>query len=199
MKKFNFAVKALLGMALIASVATACGNDTTELPAPVVINTEATAQGCRIAYVDGDSILRGYILAQELNRQSEQMMSQLQLHYNSSMQELQAMANQIEQKRQNNIYLSEVTFQADVNNLNQRQQQAEQRFQNQQMQVQQTMAQAQARLNDSINNCVEAFNATAQFDAILFKESGIYFNPALDITGPVLQMLNARYQASQAQ
>lgn len=185
-------------MAVAATGAISCNNaeetaSTAVIEAPAA--TEAPA-GCRIAYFDADSVLRAYRLAQELNAESQRLMNQLQQNANVRQQELQALAAQIEQKRQNNIYLSEVTFQQDVNNLQTRQAQAEQHLNAQQEQLSRVMAAAQARLNDSLNNCVRDINAVLGYDAILFRESGVYFNPALDITDQIITVLNARYNAS---
>ncbi len=197
MNKLKFAVKGLLAMAVAATGAVSCNNaeKTPEAVVAAPTVTEAPA-GCRIAYFDADSVLRAYRLAQELNAESQRLMNQLQQNANVRQQELQAMAAQIEQKRQNNIYLSEVTFQQDVNNLQNRQAQAEQHLNAQQEQLSRVMAAAQARLNDSLNNCVRDINAVLGYDAILFRESGVYFNPALDITDQIITVLNARYDAS---
>lgn len=202
MKKITFAVNSLLAAAVAFAGAVSCSDKTTTDDATIAAVTEITADapaGCRIAYFDADSVMRSYRLAQELNAESQRLMNQLQQHYNARQQELQSMAAQIEQKRQNNIYLSEVTFQQDVNNLQTRQAAAEQQLNAQQEQMQRSMAAAQMRLNDSINNCVRDLNAVLGYDAILFRESGVYFNPALDITDQIIRVLNARYDASNPQ
>ena len=64
---------------------------------------------------------------------------------------------------------------------------------NQQNQIQNTIAQAQARLQDSIMSAVNAYNDTKGYDAILMRESGVYFNPALNVTADIIEILNARY------
>ena len=48
-------------------------------------------------------------------------------------------------------------------------------------QLQAAMAASQQRLNDSVMNCVRDLNAVMGYDAILFRESGVYFNPELDV------------------
>ena len=49
------------------------------------------------------------------------------------------------------------------------------------------------QLNDSIDSYIKDYNAKHGYDAILFKNAGVYFNPALDITNEVIEGLNARY------
>jgi Skp family chaperone for outer membrane proteins len=45
-------------------------------------------------------------------------------------------------------------------------------------------------------NYVEEYNKTRGYDAILLREAGVYFNPALDITDEIVAGLNARYTAA---
>ena len=47
---------------------------------------------------------------------------------------------------------------------------------------------------DAIREYIVEYNKEHKYDAILFKEAGLYFNPSLDITGEVLQGLNAAYK-----
>ena len=63
------------------------------------------------------------------------------------------------------------------------------------MNANQQMAAKQKALMDSINNFIIDFNKERKYDAILFRDAGLYFNPALDITAEVVDGLNARYKA----
>ena len=200
MKTLSIAVRSLIAGAAIAAVATACSN-TPETPAATTVMAEVAdaPAGCRIAYFDADSVMRSYTLARQLTEESQRMMNRYQQQANARQQELQGMAAQIEQKRQNNIYLNEMAFNSDVQNLQRRQEEVERQLGAQQQQIQNAMAAAQLRLNDSITNCVNDLNAVMGFDAILFRESGVYFNPALDITDQIIAALNARYNATTAE
>ena len=46
---------------------------------------------------------------------------------------------------------------------------------------------------DSIMSAVNAYNAQAGYDAILMRESGVYFNPSLNVTSDIIEILNSRY------
>lgn len=142
--------------------------------------------------------MSAYILAQEVTAEGQRMMNQLQQQASVKQRQIEQLAQSIQNKQQNNIYMSQASFDADMANLQRQQQQAEQQLGVQQQQVQNAMALAQKRLNDSIQNCVNDFNKVNGYDAILFRESGVYFNPALDITGQIIDALNNRYQASQS-
>ena len=57
----------------------------------------------------------------------------------------------------------------------------------------QEMAEQRQQLNDSIENYIKIYNAGKGYDAILYRHSGVYFNPDLDITNEIIEGLNARY------
>ncbi len=198
MKHTRIAVKSILACALTA-LAASCGDkeQATATPAAADIETAVPA-GCRIAYFDADSVMRAYTLAQQLTEEGQRLMNRFQQQATQKQRELEAQAANIERKRQNNIYLSETSFQNDVEALQRAQAEAERNLNAQQSQIQATIAQSQQRLNDSINNCVTALNAELGYDAILFRESGVYFNPALDITDTIIAALNQRMASASA-
>jgi len=169
-------------------------NTATATPAT---DSEATAApALKIAYIDADSIMSAYTLAKEIAEEGQRLMNNYNRQEQSKQQEIQKFGNNIEQKRQNNVYLSEASFQADVEKLQKMQNDAARHLTNQQNQIQNTIAQAQARLNDSIMNAVNAYNATKGYDAILLRESGVYFNPELNVTADIIEVLNSRYTAA---
>lgn len=196
MKKLRIAVMAII--AAVASVSCSNNNAGTETDTAIVETQTVATPSCKIAYIDADSIMSAYILAQEVTAEGQRMMNQLQQQASVKQRQIEQLAQSIQNKQQNNIYMSQASFDADMANLQRQQQQAEQQLGVQQQQVQNAMALAQKRLNDSIQNCVNDFNKVNGYDAILFRESGVYFNPALDITGQIIDALNNRYQASQS-
>ena len=140
--------------------------------------------------------MSAYTLAKEIAEEGQRLMNNYNRQEQSKQQEIQKFGNNIEQKRQNNVYLSEASFQADVEKLQKMQNDAARHLTNQQNQIQNTIAQAQVRLNDSIMNAVNAYNATKGYDAILLRESGVYFNPELNVTADIIEVLNSRYTAA---
>uniref|UniRef100_UPI0026589F9F OmpH family outer membrane protein n=1 Tax=uncultured Muribaculum sp. TaxID=1918613 RepID=UPI0026589F9F len=81
----------------------------------------------------------------------------------------------------------------DVESFNKKQAEAENYLASIQREAEQEMIQQQVQLNDSIEAFIKDYNAKKGYDAILFKNAGVYFNPALDITDEVIKGLNARY------
>ena len=112
---------------------------------------------------------------------------------NQKTNEIQNLAAQIEQKQKSNGYLSQESFDADVNNVNRKQSEAANILRAHQEKIQKQVAEFNRQLGDSIQNFIKEYNATRNYDAILYRASGLYFNPALDITGEIIEGLNARY------
>ncbi|MDE7119326.1 MAG: OmpH family outer membrane protein, partial [Muribaculaceae bacterium] len=97
-------------------------------------------------------------------------------------------------KVQSNGYLSEASYNADMTALNQKQQQAQNYLGSLQAKAQQEALRQQQVFLDSLNNFLNAYNATHHYDAILIYSPGEVFNQALDITDEVIAGLNARYK-----
>ena len=188
-------VKASLLM-MAAVLFTACGNKTesgssvsNDAPA-----TEAKADAqVNIRYIDEDSITLNYNLAKDFREASIRAYSKLESARNSRAQEIQRFGSQIEEKMRANGYLSEASYNADVNKFNKMQQDAQNVLASLEQTTQQELARQQQQLNDSIVSFINDYNKNKGYDAILFKSAGVYFNPSLDITKEVIEGLNARY------
>ena len=192
MKKLSFAVKTLIGCFLFGAVASSCSQQASS-PATPEASASAEVAVLNIRYVDADSIMAHYKLAQDIAQENQSMMVSYQRLEQQKQNEIQKLGSSIENKRNANGYLSEASFQADVNNLTQKQNEAARLLQGRQEQISRAMADASARLNDSIQNFIKVYNSGKGYDAILMREAGLYFNPQLDITAEVIEGLNARY------
>lgn len=191
MKKLYVTVKTLAACALLLG-ASSCGNKETAAPvAPATTDGQAAAT-INIRYIDADSVIGSYALAQQLMEEQQRELNKLQQWHENKQRELQGLANTISQKQQNNVYLSQASMQEDVNNLQKKSEEAERYMNTQQQRLANADMQIRARLSDSIHTVVDEFNATRGYDAILTRDAGIYFNPALNITAEIIEMLNAR-------
>lgn len=197
MKKLSITVKTLF-LGVLALAAASCSNKNTETTAAAApaAGEEAAAPAINIRYIDADSVMSAYVLAQQIAEESQRELLRYQQQEQQKQRELQTLGNSIQQKQQNNVYMTEASFQADVQNFNKKQQEAERYLGAQQQKIQTAMAAAQQRLNDSISNFVRDYNATKGYDAILMREAGVYFKPELNITAEIIDGLNARFQAS---
>ncbi len=195
MKKLAIAARSL--MLVIAVTAASCSNADNKDAAAVTTGQPAAAAtaSINIRYVDIDTVMSYYNLSKELNEQGRKLMLDYQRIENQKRNEIQNLGASIEQKRNANGYLSQESFDADVNSFNRKQNEAANILGAHQEKIQKQLADFDRQLNDSVNNFIKEFNAKRGYDAILYRASGLYFNPALDITQEVIEGLNARYTA----
>ncbi len=189
MKHTRIAVRSIL-MCAVAALAASCAEKETAAPAQVASADTELAPACRIAYFDADTVMRYYPLAQQLTEEGQRMMNRFQQQAAQKQRELENQAANIERKRQNNIYLSEASFNHDVQELQNAQAQAERVLNAQQNQIQVTIAESQQRLNDSITAAARFLADQLGYDAVFIKDNGIYFRPSLDITQQMITVLN---------
>ena len=195
MKKTAFAAKSLIALIAAGMISCAQGDnkETVADSAAQANATETAAPTLNIRYVDIDSVMATYTLSKELDEQGRKLMLDYQRMENQKTNEIQNLAAQIEQKQKSNGYLSQESFDADVNNVNRKQSEAANILRGHQEKIQKQIAEFNRQLGDSIQNFIKEYNATRNYDAILYRASGLYFNPALDITGEIIEGLNARY------
>lgn len=190
MKKLALSAKVM--MLMMAFVAASCANNEKATSTTAVDDTTAKT-AVNIRYIDADSIAAHYNLAKDFNEAQLRSISKIDNAQRSRGAELQKLANSIQQKMNNNGYLSQASYEEDMKNLNKKQSDAENYIASLQREAQQEMVQQQMQLTDSIESFIKQYNADKKYDAILYKAAGVYFNPDLDITDEVIKGLNARY------
>lgn len=190
MKKATYILS--LGSTLALAL-TSCGGDknSTATPAAATDGIES-----KLRFYDPDSVSKNYILIEELNSQVQAALQNYQSEERKKANELQRLGQQIQEKVQNNGYLSEASYNQDVQKFQQKQQQAESYLAGLQQQIAEKTQEQSQMLLDSLNNFLKDFNANHNFDAILQAQAGSYVNPDLDITDVIIEGLNARYKAS---
>lgn len=205
MKKINFiAVAALVATAMTTA---SCGtsdsaNDEKNNGSAQADSTEVTvdlnvreAKGftpaSNIRYIDLDTVLYYYTYAKQESSKMQQKAMQLQQLQNNLAAQLQKRANEIQQKMQSNGYLTQESYEVDMKELNQLDQSSTQKYAKQAQSLDAEAAKVQKAIITAITNYVIDYNKEKQYDAILFKDAGIYFNPHLDITKEIIEGLNA--------
>lgn len=189
MKKLKLAGAAL--MAFAAVMMSSCGNQAANQAVAPATDQQPTALNIR--YIDLDSITANYNLVKDYNEINIKTMSRLDNAQRAKQAELQKRANEIQNKLKNNGYISEATYNADMQKFQQQQRDAEIYLGNLQQQAQQDALDQSQALNDSLNNYIEIYMKSHNYDAILLRAAGVYFNPALDITKEIVDGLNQRY------
>lgn len=144
-------------------------------------------------YVDMDTILTRYILAKDYNEEMIRMQTNLESEAKKHQTSLQSLASQIQNKVQNNSYLSQESFDTDQQKLASMQSNAERSVGMMQQKYAEAAAKAQQAVADSVTSFIEIYNKKHGYDAIFNKAAALHFNPALDITDEIVEGLNARY------
>lgn len=198
MKIFTLAAAALIAMS--AFTMTSCGNgDNAKNDVDSSKNVKGEQQGdayetsINIRYVDMDSILTHYNYAKDQEAIVSQIDIELQQYQNQLARNLQSRQAAIQQKLQTNGYLSEESYKADMTELQKLDQASSAQFSQRAQNDQKRVAELQKAYVDAIQAFIVEYNKDKKYDAILFKNAGLYFNPALDITNDVLVGLNAEY------
>lgn len=195
-------MKKQLLLALVLAIAsplfiTSCGNgdksekETSQRIASMIARSDSLLPNYR--YVDIDTILSKYNLAKDYNeemlRMQTNMESEVRRHENS----LQSFATSMQNKLQNNGYLSEASYKADQQQITDMQTKAQRAVAALQTNFESAALLAQKTVNDSIEAYIREYNLSKGYDAIFYKNATLYINPALDITNEVVEGLNARY------
>ncbi|MDE6338605.1 MAG: OmpH family outer membrane protein [Muribaculaceae bacterium] len=183
-------------LAVLALIATSCGSgeEKKAAPAPKTKTTKTEAHILpNYRYVDLDSVLSKYNLAKDFNEEMLRMQNNMASAEKHHTTKIQNFANTMQNKMQNNSYLSEASYRQDEQTLNNMQNEAQKALANLQNNMQNAALQGQQAVIDSITQFINEYNKTRGYDAIFQKASTLYINPELDITDEVVEGLNARY------
>ncbi len=178
----------------VCAILPSCGNNK---PAEAEKTAEAPAAKAdalpNYRYVDLDSVLSKYNLAIDYNEEMVRMQTNMENEMKRHQSSLQSFGTSIQNKLQNNGYLSEESFKADQQKYSNMEATAQKAMNTLQGNLATAQYNAQKAVNDSIEAFINDYNAKKGYDAILFKAATLYINPALDITSEVVEGLNARY------
>lgn len=192
MKKSIYAALAaiIMGTSFIA-----CGSKETEAtdtpkPLPVGESFEPTTN---IRYYNLDTIMSQYNMCKDFNAVMLDKTNNIEAEQRAKTAELQRMQNNIESKARNNGYLTEQSYNADMQNFQNKYNQAQNYIAALQQEAAAESAAQQQQFLDSLHTFLVDYNKNKRYDAILVKNIGDYYNPALDITQEIVDGLNSRY------
>lgn len=193
MKKFT--VAAGCAALLLAGAAASCSQTEEKAAEPKAkaAKTEVKGDLPNYRYVDLDTILSQYNLAKDYNEEMLRMQNNMENEVKRHENSIQSFATTMQNKMQNNGYLSEESYKQDQNKMASMQTNAQKSVANLQNDFQNAAMRAQETVTDSIEAFIQEYNKKRGYDAIFFKASTLYINPALDITDEVVEGLNARY------
>ncbi len=190
MKKIIFSFAAAM---LSLSMIVACG-PTESKEAKGKAKTEKNTENLpNYRYVDVDTVLKRYNLAKDYQEEMLRMENNMESAAKSHETKIRNYAATMQNKAQNNGYLTEASYKQDQQTLNNMQTEAQRSMAS----LQQSAAEANAKANkaviDSIQSFIKEYNKSHKYDAIFMKATTLYINPDLDITDEIVEGLNARY------
>ena len=144
-------------------------------------------------YVDSDSVLAAYNLAKDYNEEMLRMQTNFENTARQRESAIQSEMNKMQQKMQNNGYLTEDSYRQDEQKLTKMQTNAQNEIAKLQNNILNAQMEAQKTVNDSISSFIKEYNKKYGYDAIHLKGATLYIDPRLDITDDVIKGLNARY------
>jgi outer membrane protein len=164
----------------------------------VTVADSTNLTGMRIAFVEIDSLMTQFEFAKEKSQELERKSNNARSTLTQKGNQLQAAANNFQQKLQNNGFTSREQAESV--------QAALQRQQNDlaalQARLENELAQDSQKFNialrDSLNHFLEIYNRDKKYDMILAKSGDniLMANRQLDITQDVINGLNKRYKSS---
>lgn len=181
-----------ISLVAFAIMMAACGNDTNSTTA-VAVAADGTEVTPIIRYIDGDSLMAKYNLAKDISEAMLRRTSQLDAEQSKREDEINRFASEMQDKYQNNRYLSQAAIDADQKKLSKMQSDGQAYLTTLQRDAQNEMMQYQIQLNDSIDNFLKEFAAENGYDVILNKSASLYIAPKYDVTNAVIEGLNKRY------
>ena len=195
MKKLQRPIAMAAAALLIGASTLASCNDSKQDTKPAAKTDKVAAKDNlpNYRYVDLDTVLAKYALAKDYNEEMMRMQSSMESTMRTHEKRLQSQAAVMQNKMNNNGYLTRESYEQDQNSLNSMQAEAQKQAATLQSNFEQQALQAQKNVNDSINAFIEEYNKSRGYDAIFFKAATLYINPALDVTDEVVEGLNARY------
>jgi outer membrane protein len=198
MKK-HFTIAAVAVM--MAAAITGCQSNGSQ--SSEVVRTVALSDTMKlpIAYINVDSLLLNYNYAKDMNEEFVKKAEDARSRVNAQMQRFQKDYNDFQRKLQTNAFLSEDRAKQEASRLQDRQVEIEKLQEQLQQELNVQQAQMNMRLNDTVRTYLREMNEVKKYELIL--SNTMYDNilidfPKYDITGEVIEALNARYAKNQA-
>ena len=189
----NF-IKHYTKIAVFAAVVTMAFTSCNEKPAAEAPKANGAAlENLKIRYIDEDSIMANYNLAKDINEAMLRRQNQFDAAQKQRGNEISKFGNAMQQKYQNNQYLTEEAFNADQAKLQKMQADAENYLASLQQSIQNELNQSQIQLLDSIDNFMKDYAKKKGFDMVLRKSATLYIDEKYDVTKEVIEGLNKRY------
>jgi outer membrane protein len=146
-----------------------------------------------IAYVNVDSLLRGYNYSQDMNevflRKAENTRANLNQKANSFQSEYVTFQKLV----QNNGFLTQERMEQEANRLQSKQQKLQEESERVQMELAREQQKMNEQLRDTIISHLKEFNEAKKYQVIFTGETILYGEDHYNITAEVIEFLNGKY------
>ena len=181
---------ALFAVVVLMVASTSCNDKPAEAPKA---SAGTGLEGLKVRYIDEDSIMANYNLAKDINEAMLRRQNQYDAAQKQRGNEISKVYNAMQQKYQNNQYLTEEAFNADQAKLQKMQADADNYLASMQQSIQNELNQSQIQLLDSIDNFMKDYAKKKGFDMVLRKSATLFIDEKYDVTDEVIEGLNKRY------
>lgn len=149
-----------------------------------------------IAYINLDSLLSNYTLAQECGEQLMKKQEDARLKLNTKMRTFQNEYADFQRKIENNAFLSRERAESEANRLQRKQEELQALEEQLTQDILTEQQQLNIRLADSLTNYLNEYNKDGRFHLILSnqgRDNVLTSIEGYDITDEITKALNARY------
>ena len=154
----------LVCIAAVAVMAFSCNNNQQQNAKSTSSMPQAAMEKMTIRFVDEDSIMNNYSLAKDINEAMLRRQNQFDAAQSQKGNEISKFGNAMQQKYQNNGYLTEESFKADQAKLQKMQDDAQSYLGKLQQSIQNELSQSQVQLLDSIDNFMKEYAKQKGYD-----------------------------------
>ncbi len=159
------------------------------------VTTVVASKGA-VVYVNIDSLLNNYKFASDLNEKFLKKQEDSRTDFNFKAKKLEKEAVEFQRKLQNNGFLNRARAEAAQRELMSKRQNLQELEQKLSAELMAEQNANSKRLFDSVTNYLKIYNAKYNYSLILSTTKGgnvLFSQPGLDITKPIIDGLNARY------
>ena len=172
-------------------------NENKQTSTPVVAPATGTAtSGLKIAFVEVDSLLSSYEFCIEMNQAMVKKEENVRATLNDKGKQLESEQQEFQYKYENNAF-TKARAEEEYNRLMKKAQELDALKVKLAEELALENQKNNAQLRDSIDNFLKIYNAEKRYDFIISNagyDNLLYGNPAYNITGEIIEGLNARYK-----
>lgn len=150
--------------------------------------------GLKIAYVDADSVMSEYVLAQKIQKELADLQAYTEKKGQTIQDNLQKEYNAIQDKVSKGVYKTKTQLDAAQKAFNKKQEKAGKDMQQLQEDLQKTLMEKNLYLNSKIDDFIQKYNETKGYDVILKRDATLLINPKYCINREIIDGLNEQYR-----